>query len=182
MARTTKIMGFSVPPTLVKEVETLARQERRTKSELFREMVRVYHRYRDQRDRDESRWIKGVIDDAEAEQKKNPMSTEDLLKETERRSRSGARQAKKLGIKPKDVDRILHDYRARRPSGNPGYRHPYVDYAADPVWPLIEKGIDDLVKNKDLIEQTDRSYVVGYLCKVISKGQKARALPRHSKA
>jgi len=114
MSRTTKIMGFSVPPTVVKEVENLARQERRTKSELFREMVRVYRRYREQRDRDEARWIMGIIKEARAEQEKNPACVEDLLKESDRLSRYGARQAKKLGIKPKDVDRIVHDYRARK--------------------------------------------------------------------
>ena len=114
MSRTTKIMGFSVPPAVVKEVETLARQERRTKSELFREMVRVYRRYRDQRDRDESRWITGIIDEAKSEQESNPMNTADMLKESDRLSRSGARQAKKLGIKPKDIDRIIHDHRARK--------------------------------------------------------------------
>ena len=114
MSRTTKIMGFSVPPTVVKEVETLAKQERRTKSELFREMVRVYRRYRDQRDRDENCWITGIIEEAKAEQEKNPMTTEDTLKESDRLSRSGARQAKKLGIKPKDIDRIVHDYRTRK--------------------------------------------------------------------
>ena len=114
MSRTTKIMGFSVPPTVVKEVKSLAKQERRTKSELLREMVRVYRRYRDQRDRDESRWITGLIDEARAEQQKNPTSTEDMLKESGRLSRSGARQAKKLGIKPKDIDRIVRDYRARK--------------------------------------------------------------------
>jgi len=114
MSRTTKIMGFSVPPTVVREVEILAKQERRTKSELFREMVRVYRRYRTQRDRDEARWINGVIEEAKAEQEKNPMSTEDMLKESDRLSRSGARQARKLGIKPKDIDRIVHEYRARK--------------------------------------------------------------------
>jgi metal-responsive CopG/Arc/MetJ family transcriptional regulator len=114
MSRTTKIMGFSVPPTVVKEVETLARQERRTKSELFREMVRVYRRYCTQRERDETRWIAGVVEEAKAEQAKNPMSAEDVLKESARLSRSGARQAKKLGIQPKDIDQIVHDYRARK--------------------------------------------------------------------
>src|SRR5271169_5142528 len=113
MSRTTKIMGFSVPPTVVREVEILAKQERRTKSELFREMVRVYRRYRDQRDRDESRWIAGIIEEAKAEQETNPLSVEDLLKESNRLARSGARQSKKFGFEPKDIDRIVHDYRAR---------------------------------------------------------------------
>jgi metal-responsive CopG/Arc/MetJ family transcriptional regulator len=112
--RTTKIIGFSVPPTTVKEVEALAREERRTKSELFREMVRVYRRYRVQRDRDEDRWIKGIVEEARVEQEKSPMSEEQLLKESDRLSRYGARQAKKLGIKPKDIDRLVHDYRTRK--------------------------------------------------------------------
>ena len=114
MSRTTKIMGFSVPPTVVREVENLARQERRTKSELFREMVRVYRRFRAQQDRDEDRWILGIIEEAKAEQEKIPMSTEGMLQESDRLSRYGARQAKKLGIKPKDIDRIVHDYRTRK--------------------------------------------------------------------
>jgi hypothetical protein len=112
--RTTKIIGFSVPSTTVKEVEALAREERRTKSELFREMVRVYLRYRVQRDRDEERWIKGIVEEARVEQEKNPMSAEQMLKESDRLSRYGTRQAKKLGIKPKDIDRLVHDYRTRK--------------------------------------------------------------------
>ena len=107
-------MGFSVPPAVVKEVETLAKREHRTKSELFREMVRVYRRYREQRDRDDERWIKGIIEEAKAEQEKSPMSTEAMLKESDRLSRYGASQAKKLGIKPKDIDRIVHAYRTRK--------------------------------------------------------------------
>lgn len=66
--------------------------------------------------------------------------------------------------------------------GDSGYRHPYVDYEVDPLWPLIEKGIADLVKNQDLVEKEDRNYIVGYLCKVILKGQKrAKTLPVRSK-
>jgi len=114
--RTTKILGFSVPPSVVREVETLAKEERRTKSELFREMVRVYRRYRQQRDRDEERWVRQVIEEAKAEQAKQPMSSEEMLRESDRLSRYGARQAKRLGIKPKNVNRLIHEYRgAQRP-------------------------------------------------------------------
>jgi metal-responsive CopG/Arc/MetJ family transcriptional regulator len=42
MARTTKVLGFSVPPKLAREVEAMARRERTTKSELFRRMVQIY--------------------------------------------------------------------------------------------------------------------------------------------
>src|SRR5918999_1742624 len=44
-----KILGFSVPPLLAEEFEEIAKQERRSKSELFREMLRFYQRYRQQR-------------------------------------------------------------------------------------------------------------------------------------
>jgi len=112
--RTTKIVGFSVPPTLVREVESLARQERRTKSELFREMVRVYRRYRLQRDRDEERWVQTLIDETKAEEARKPMSRAELLKESERLARYGAQQAKKLGIKPKDTNRLVHAVRSQQ--------------------------------------------------------------------
>ncbi len=40
--RTTKIMTLSLPPEMAKEVETLVKEENRTKSELFREALRKY--------------------------------------------------------------------------------------------------------------------------------------------
>ena len=114
MSRTTKVLGFSVPPAVVKEVETLAKKEHRTKSELFREMVRVYHRYRVHRESDEDRWIGKVIAEAKAEQLQEPMNAEEMLAENERLTRYGTQQAKKLGIKPKDINRIIHEHRRSR--------------------------------------------------------------------
>ena len=111
--RTTKILGFSVQPAMVKEVESLARQEGRTKSELFREMVRVYQKYRLQRDRDELRWISGIIDEAKAEEATRPTTAEALLAEDNRLARYGQQQAKKAGIKTdlKSINRIIHERR-----------------------------------------------------------------------
>lgn len=114
MSRTTQILGFSVPPAVVKEVETMAKQERRTKSELFREMVRVYRRYSQQRDRDEQRWVRNIIEEAKAEQAQNPMTVEEMLADDDRLARYGEKQSKKLGIKAKDTSRIVHDYRKAR--------------------------------------------------------------------
>jgi metal-responsive CopG/Arc/MetJ family transcriptional regulator len=119
MSRTTKILGFSVPPTVVKEVEALAKEERRTKSELFREMVRVYHRYRDHRDRDEARWVANVIAEGKTEQAKVPMTADEILAESRRLARAGAKRAKKLGIKTdaRNVTKLIHERRkARRPA------------------------------------------------------------------
>ena len=44
MARTAVTIGFSVPPELAADIERMAQSEGRSKSELFREMVRVYRR------------------------------------------------------------------------------------------------------------------------------------------
>ncbi len=116
MSRTTQILAFSVPPAVVKEIETLAKQERRTKSELFREMVRVYERYRMQRELDEQRWVENLIAEAKAEEAKHPLSVEEMHKESDRIARYGERQAKKLDIKPKDINRLVHEYRRSRKS------------------------------------------------------------------
>jgi len=42
MARTTKILGFSVAPDIANEYDRLAARQRTSKSELFRRMVEVY--------------------------------------------------------------------------------------------------------------------------------------------
>jgi metal-responsive CopG/Arc/MetJ family transcriptional regulator len=118
MGRTTKILGFSVPPAVVREVETLAKAERRTKSELFREMVRVYRRFRLQRDRDEERWINSIIAQARAEEAADPMGDKELLAEDLRLAKYGQQQAKKLGIKTdmRSINRIVHERRKARRS------------------------------------------------------------------
>ena len=48
MARTTRVLGFSVPPDVASEYERLAARERRTKSDLFREMIAVYKAKREE--------------------------------------------------------------------------------------------------------------------------------------
>ncbi|MBI5195463.1 MAG: ribbon-helix-helix protein, CopG family [Nitrospirae bacterium] len=40
--RTTKVMTLSIPPEMLKEVDKLTKEEKRTKSELFREALRKY--------------------------------------------------------------------------------------------------------------------------------------------
>ena len=66
--------------------------------------------------------------------------------------------------------------------GDPGYRHPYMDYEGTPMWRWIWKALHDLVENKDLIEVEDANHIVGYFCKVIANGQKrARMRTRASR-
>jgi metal-responsive CopG/Arc/MetJ family transcriptional regulator len=118
MSRTTKILGFSVPPAVAKEVEILAKKERRTKSELFREMVRVYHRFRDQRDRDEKRWVENLIEETKDEQAKKPMTADEILAESKQLARTRAERTRKLGIgtDPRSVSQLIHERRKARRS------------------------------------------------------------------
>lgn len=51
MSRATKTMSISLPPKLLEEVDRMARQGMKTRSELFRDMIGVYRDYLD-----EKRW------------------------------------------------------------------------------------------------------------------------------
>ena len=42
MGRASKVLGFSVPPEVAKEYEELAARQKKSKSELFRQMVESY--------------------------------------------------------------------------------------------------------------------------------------------
>jgi hypothetical protein len=45
--RTSKVLAVSVPPETAKDFEDLAEQEGRNKSEMFREMLRIYQSFRE---------------------------------------------------------------------------------------------------------------------------------------
>lgn len=45
--RTSRVLAVSVPPETAQDFEELAEQEGRNKSELFREMLRIYQSYRE---------------------------------------------------------------------------------------------------------------------------------------
>jgi len=51
MGRITKTLTVSLPPQIYEEIERLAKLERKTKSELFRDMVKIYEDHLD-----EERW------------------------------------------------------------------------------------------------------------------------------
>jgi len=36
------------------------------------------------------------------------------------------------------------------------------------MWTSVETALTDLVANGDLVEQTNRKYIVGYFCKVLA--------------
>ena len=47
----------------------------------------------------------------------------------------------------------------------------YEIYVGTPLWDVINKGINDLVENKDIEETTYRENIVGYLCKLITESE-----------
>ncbi|ETW92966.1 MAG: hypothetical protein ETSY1_41340 [Candidatus Entotheonella factor] len=110
MARTTKVLGFSIPPEVADAFEAMAQSEQRTKSELFREMFRLYQRYRTRQDQSDDAWIMQAIGEGQAA----PLSEQELLRESEALATYGAQQAQALGYEDLDdeaIERIIHDYR-----------------------------------------------------------------------
>lgn len=50
-------------------------------------------------------------------------------------------------------------------------QHPYKEFEGTARWRLVNRAIDALVKNGDLEEKTNRVYIVGYICHMLSLGQ-----------
>lgn len=73
MARTTKTLTVSLPPKVFEEVERLTKEERKTKSELFRSMLNVYEDYLD-----EKRWKRLKKVGAQTSKNFNITSEEDI--------------------------------------------------------------------------------------------------------
>ena len=44
---------------------------------------------------------------------------------------------------------------------------PYTEVEGTHLWVAVETAINNLVLNKDLLESTARSHIVGYICKSI---------------
>jgi hypothetical protein len=47
--------------------------------------------------------------------------------------------------------------------------HPYKEFEKTGLWKALNKGIRDLVENQDLKETERREFIVGYLCKVLTR-------------
>jgi hypothetical protein len=47
--------------------------------------------------------------------------------------------------------------------------HPYKEFEKTGLWKALNKGIRDLVENQDLKETARREYIVGYLCKILTR-------------
>ena len=108
-----KHVGFTLPSPMEREFDQIATEEHRTKSELFREMFRVYRSYRKRRPEPEidDEWVMQVIAEAQEEQRQNPMTPDELVAEFKELAREGGERARQLGIKEEDIDRIIHEHR-----------------------------------------------------------------------
>ncbi|MFZ0255473.1 MAG: ribbon-helix-helix protein, CopG family [Gammaproteobacteria bacterium] len=118
MARTTKTIGFTVPPKIADEFEKTAKREQRTKSELFREVWRMYQTYQERLRAYEEERFDRLMDEAIEDglrEKANPTLTaaqHDAIEE--RLVRVAEDYTKKSGIQLKDVNKIIHEERKAR--------------------------------------------------------------------
>jgi hypothetical protein len=48
------------------------------------------------------------------------------------------------------------------------FHHPYEAFESTAIWKKLDKAVNELVKNKDIVETTRREYIVGYLCEALS--------------
>ena len=68
--RTRKLITISLPPSLLKRAEEVAREENRSKSELLREALRFYVDTREIRKTAVNEWLFAVIDEIQARTKR----------------------------------------------------------------------------------------------------------------
>lgn len=114
MPNTTETSNFSIPPAFIRKAAKIAREEHRTPSELLNYRLDVYQQHRKQRKPYGEAWAMKLMREVEAEDRLSPMTPEELEREAKELRRYGAAQAKKLGIKAKDIDRLIHEHRAQR--------------------------------------------------------------------
>jgi len=118
MARTSRNLGFAVPPRMAEEFERVAEEEGSTKSELFRRMFRLYQSYRtpiSERTPVPEAWVERLILEAQDAERRTPMSAQEYGAAIQRAQRYGVKRAKALGItSEKDLDQVLDGKRLPR--------------------------------------------------------------------
>ncbi|MCF7993433.1 MAG: ribbon-helix-helix protein, CopG family [Chromatiaceae bacterium] len=110
MARTSKNLGFTVPPRMAEEFERVAAEEGSTKSELFRRMFRLYQSYRAPRQAaDPQGWAERLILEAKQTEQLKPLTEAEFQTELEQAVRYGAKRAEALGLTEEALNEQLHD-------------------------------------------------------------------------
>ena len=111
MPRQAETINFSVSPVMLREVERIARAERRPGKSVFRDMVKAYKERRQHSAATVELWVEDVIREAKEEQKKQPLSPDDLAAQLKSFAQDVSKRAKARGITAKDIDRLIHDVR-----------------------------------------------------------------------
>lgn len=113
--RISKAVTFTIPPAMAEEMEFLAREEKRSKSELFREMFRLYRLFREQKRREDEDRLGQLVHMALVSVSNTPTTTAELEREAEELGSYGAERAKALGItREEEVSEILYAGRRRQ--------------------------------------------------------------------
>lgn len=97
MARTYKTVGFSIPPAIAERIERTAMDRNMTRSELFREMFRVWER-ETRLDPDSDEAILKLAAEEKEKERLNPTTVEERLREFEEIRRNLLERAQSLGI------------------------------------------------------------------------------------
>jgi hypothetical protein len=115
MPRTPETSDFSIPPAFLRKAAKIAKEAHLTPPELLNEMLDVYQQHRKQQKPYDEAWAMNVFREAQEEERLHPMTLEELKREDADLRRYGVAQAKKLGLKAKDIDRLLQERRSPSP-------------------------------------------------------------------
>jgi hypothetical protein len=107
MTRSTEITTFTIPPAFIRKAAKIAKEEHLTPPQLLNDMLDVYQQHRKQHKPYDEAWAMTVMQEALEEERLHPMTPDELAKESEELRRYGIAQSKKLGLKSKDIDRLL---------------------------------------------------------------------------
>lgn len=110
MARTYKTVGFSIPPQIVERIERTVRERNMTKSELFREMFRVWEKG-ERLDSDSDEAVLRLAAEEKEKERLNPTTVEERLREFEEIRRNLLERAQSLGISVTEDGEILEKER-----------------------------------------------------------------------
>ncbi len=98
---------FPVPPAFLRKAARIAREEHLTPLQFLNDMLNLYQQHRKQRKPFGEAWAMRVFQEAMEEERLHPTTPEEMRREDEELRRYGIAQSKKLGLKAKDIDRLL---------------------------------------------------------------------------
>ena len=113
MTRRYKTLGFSVPPMMAARIDEVVRERQFTRSELFREMFRLWEQ-QDQAarpDPDSDEAILKLFARVKAAEQRHPMPVEKSLRNFEEIRRNLQRRAQSLGLEVTEDGEILEKAR-----------------------------------------------------------------------